>query len=249
MSLFKMTENNISQKPKILVRVDDFPHHTIDFEKFVQFDKIMKKYEIPYLLGVTPFICKKPAELRKTQTRLLSKQEINYLKKIILKEKRVVLAQHGVTHKTIRKKPLSEFIGLPDDILNKKLKESINYLKKLGFSIKVFIPPFNTFNIKNLQILKKYFKIITGGPESIRVFGKLPIGNLDGVLYVPSYPPLYLKAHQTKIPISKELACSTIHWAWFDEEEIEVICKRIKSYVINWNNLKFLNEKYRIIRC
>jgi hypothetical protein len=233
-----MTENNIFQEPKILVRVDDFPHHAIDSEKFVQFDKIMKKYEIPYLLGVTPFICKKPAELRKTQTRLLSKQEINYLKKIVLKEKRVVLAQHGITHKTIRRRPRSEFIGMDEKEFKSNLKKSIIYLKKFGFSIGVFIPPFNTFDIRNIQILKKYFKIITGGPESIRVFGKLPIGNLDGVLYIPSYPPLYLKAHQTKIPIPKELACLTIHWAWFNKEEIEAICKKIKPYVVDWNNLK-----------
>jgi len=66
-----------------------------------------------------------------------------------------------------------------------------------GFKPKVFIPPFNTFDFQSLDVLRKYFRVVTGGPESINLVGfRLSPSILGGILYVPSYEFAYGRASE-----------------------------------------------------
>lgn len=220
-------------KKYILVRLDDFPHRIEKMNKLVKIDKIFKKYKIPYILGVTPNISLEPLNPNCNKTRVLSKEEITFLKKGV-KENRITIAMHGLTHKTISTKEYSEYIGKSNKIIEKEIKKGLNLFKKYSLpKPKIFMPPYNSFNKENLQIFKKYFKITTGGPETIKEFGK--VKNISEIKYIPSYYPNYLTKKNINTFYPKPgLNCITIHWAWFNEKEIEELCKIIKPYIIDY---------------
>ena len=227
---------------KFLVRVDDFPRLPMDCEKFRKFHEIMIFHGVTYLLGVTPLLSSKPLEAINKKIRGLQKDDIRTLKEI---KKNIVFAYHGTTHQTLRNDYHSEFIGLDEKKLNKKIEEGLLVLKKINIKPEIIIPPFNTFDLSNLQVFKKYFRIVTGGPETIKIFGKIPMGNLDGILYVPSYKPLYGKPEEIYRGVKKavkktnnEIKCITFHWAWDIKNNFkytEKICNIIKNNVIPWD--------------
>ncbi|MEM2954947.1 MAG: glycosyltransferase family 4 protein, partial [Candidatus Nanoarchaeia archaeon] len=43
--------------PIFMIRVDDFPRWDIDTKEFLKFHSVLKSYNLPYLLGVTPNLC------------------------------------------------------------------------------------------------------------------------------------------------------------------------------------------------
>jgi len=99
------------------------------------------------------------------------------------------------------------------------------------------IPPFNSYKKNNLPVFKKHFKTITGGPETIKEWGK--IYSIKEILYIPSYFPNYLTTENIELywPDS-QLVCLTIHWAWLKPENIDSLCRRIKNNVIDYKEYK-----------
>ncbi len=166
-----------NRKSNIIIRVDDFPHRKKSFKDFKKFDAIMKKHKISYLLGVTPFVSKKPTDPYNKIFREITQEEIKYLKKGV-NEGRISIALHGYIHQTINKDKLSEFINKNPQQLENEIIKGKKYLKENGLETEIIMPPFNSFNKENLKIFEKHFKIITAGPETIRYFGKRKSGNL-----------------------------------------------------------------------
>lgn len=218
---------------RVLVRVDDFPHRKKSFEEFLEFDKIMKKYEIPYILGVTPFLSADPFNPNNSKYKKLTKKETNFLKKAT-REKRILIALHGITHQTRSSKRFSEFTGKDITELEKNIIKSKKYLKTLGSNSEILMPPFNEFDRENLKIFEKHFKIITGGPENIKSFGRIFPRKMGKIFYLPSYFPTYLYPNK-KISLPNRFSSMTIHWAWFTPPQIEEICKKIKPFIVNPN--------------
>lgn len=225
-----LTKNNT---PKIIIRVDDFPHWTKKIDDFIKFDNIMKKYRITYILGVTPYLAIQPHIPNSKDFRKLNKKEIKILKNGI-KENRIILAMHGLTHKTTSYKKYSEYINKPNKEIEREIEFGFKLFKEYGLpKPTILIPPYNSFNKDNLEIFKNYFKIITGGPETIKEFGKIHL--LKGINYIPSYYPNYLKKNNiVKYKPQSNLNCITIHWAWFNEEELNKLFYKIKPYILNY---------------
>jgi len=228
---------------KILIRVDDFPRVGMDCEKFREFHSIMSENEIRYLLGITPNFSLKPLDPKCKKYRELTKEELSIIKKI---KNRVSFAMHGVMHQTLKADFHSEFIGLDEKTLEERIKFGLKLFRRYDFKTNIIIPPFNTFDLSNLQIFKKYFKIVTGGPETIKIFGKIPPGNLDGIMYIPSYRPFYGKGKEIykavkkldKKKLEEKIICITFHWGWEIENNfkyVEKICEKLKNNVIPWN--------------
>jgi len=219
-----------------LIRVDDFPRIPMNCEEFLRFHTAMQG--TPYLLAVIPRICTTYyTDMNNNSSRNLTEQEIKILKKIA--KENVSFAFHGLTHKTTSKEN-TEFIGLSREKTEANIKEGLKILSKLGISTNIIVPPFNTFDLENIQSFKKYFKIVTGGPETIKIFGKLPIGNLDGILYIPSYKPFYGKAKNVynALEKSRKIICITLHWGWEIDSEFRYVKKMIdliKDDVIKWD--------------
>lgn len=242
----KLGIENSDGRPKFLIRVDDFPRWDISSEEFKRFDEIFSKKGIPYLLGVTPFLSEEPLNPRCRRFRQLNDYDTEMINSMV--SEGVEIALHGFSHKTIKENFHSELVGLQKEEIKEKINLSLNELKRYTTQIRVFIPPFNTFDFHSMEILGKYFKIICGGPESIPFVGfRLSPSYLNGCLYVPSYEPMYEKArviykHVKKLKELKEyiIIPITLHWAWEiknDFEDVEKLLEEIKDYVIRWNSL------------
>ena len=130
----------------------------------------------------------------------------------------IEIALHGFTHQSRQRKFHSEFIGLSENETEAYLGKALEKFALYNLKTDAFIPPFNTINLRNYTALKKRFRIICGGPETIRYFCfKITPVYLSGALYVPSYRPLCGRAEmaadflETFKPTG--ILPITLHWA------------------------------------
>lgn len=220
---FRRSNLKTAGKPRFLLRVDDFPAPGYTLEQFMEFHEIMREHDIPYLLGVTPFLAEKIKDPYCSNFRTLSDRELSYLKSI---SGDVELGMHGVTHR-VNVPPTSylknsEFIGLTDDELLSKLKAGSEAISQVSAAPAVIVPPFNTFNLSQVDVMRQLFRIVAGGPESIPLVGlRLSPSYLRGMLYVPSYWRAYGKASEVSAFLEKVQHVEwplviplTLHWHW-----------------------------------
>lgn len=222
------------EPPEILVRVDDFPHWEKNFEDFLEFDRIMENNGVSYVLGVTPFLSKNPKDPDNNRFEKLTKGEISFLKKA-QKEGRIRIAMHGVTHQTSVKKNNAEFKGKSKQEIEKEIKEAKDYLENKGLGTEIFIPPFNEISKKDFEAIKKYFRTIMTGPETIKDFGKKGISKIGKTLYIPSYFPYYYRPRKQKFPPLKGKRVLALHWTAFkSKKELRKLIKYIKPFSVNY---------------
>jgi hypothetical protein len=232
-----------------LLRVDDYPRLPMSSEGFEEFHGILEKNDIPYLIGVTPLIAEKPLEPEHSGIRGIYAEESKFLKSI---KKIAKPAFHGVTHQSLSRDYHSEFCGLDGKYLEARLRSGMAAFRKLGIAKPdIIIPPFNTFDISNLQAFKKFFKAVTGGPETIKIFGRMPPGNLDGMMYVPSYMPFYGTVSRIRRAVDRRkeggVKCLTVHWAWDMEngfKETRRLAESLEGKVIKWDLNSMRTAKY-----
>ena len=235
-----------SKGVRYIIRVDDFPRWDIPSNEYRKFHQIISLHNIPYLLGVTPFLSNEPLNPMCNTTQRLTQDEIDFLHTAT--KDGVKIALHGFTHKAIHKNCPSEIVGLNNEDLDKKIRISLDEFKQNGFTTDVFVPPFNTFDYRSIDVLKNYFSIVCGGPESIRYVGfRLTLSYIDGCLYIPSYPLVYGKAKQIcefvdKMSTVQEsiIVPITLHWAWERGngfEDVKMLCREIEGNVLEWKEL------------
>jgi len=233
-------------EPVFLVRVDDFPDWNIETKRFPEFHKILSEKDIPYLLGVTPFPSRTPLNPKTRDNETIGEEELEVLRQVSVSA--VQIAMHGVTHQTRSTYRPTEIIGLSPEDLERKLLRGLEKLREEGFKTEIFIPPFNSFDLRSVNILMKYFRVICGGPESVlRVGLRLSPCFLDGVLYVPSYFPAYGRAEEILRFVENAKAIKeplfvplTLHWNWEvrnDFADVEKLCNAIQGRVIPWGYL------------
>lgn len=243
----KKIKSKIKGHPVFLLRVDDFPRWDLGLERFLEFHNILKKNNIPYLLGVTPFLSEDPLDPNQEKFEYLTPEEIEILNQI--GKENCAFALHGLTHQTLSKRLHTETIGLKQIEIEKKIKKALNALKKDGIKPKYLIPPFNTFDINSLKVFKKYFTGICAGPETIPTLGfRVSPTKLDDVYLIHSYSPLYNKAENI-IPFleilndkyyDRIIAPITIHWSWElgdNFESIRKLCTLIKNRTYSWDKI------------
>lgn len=229
LNLFRIMEFFQREKySDIVVRVDDFPHWVKNFGEFKKFDNILKKHKIPYILGIIPLVSQNPTDTTNNSFRKLTWEEQDYIRNRI-RGGGIIPAMHGFTHKTSFTKPYSEFKGISSEEVERKIKEGLNLFEEYKIKPSIFMPPNNEFDNVSLNIIKKYFKVITGGPESIKHFGR--IKKMKDIKYLPSYFPYYLHPKKKFPKISKD-GCITLHWAWFTLSQIEEIAKKLNKHNI-----------------
>jgi peptidoglycan/xylan/chitin deacetylase (PgdA/CDA1 family) len=236
-----------SGKP-FLLRVDDFPAWEESMDQFVpatefeSFHAILASHGIPYMIGVTPQPALSPLDLDDHRTRQLTDEECSIVQHITKEGASIGL--HGVTHRTRRDRPHSEFIDLDNEFFEEMILYADLELQRLtGIRAEVFVPPFNRITLGQMHLLGRRFRIVCGGPETTAIIGRLgihPISNIS--TYVPSYPPLYGRAHEIASSLQEHPVdsptCLTLHWEWERRRgyaELEQFCKIIQGRVNHWS--------------
>jgi len=242
----KLLNDYTKGRIRFLVRVDDFPRWDRNSEEFLEFHDVLSENKIPYLLGVTPLVCSDPPSHECREYRKLNSKEAEILQSITGSGAEIAL--HGITHQTRDLRYNSEFVGLDSSELDEKIVTGLNELKSHGLETDVFIPPFNTFDYNSLGVLKKYFEIICGGPESIPLVGyRMSPSFINGCLYIPSYHPAYGKAggilefvKKARLIEDNIVVPLTLHWCWEKEDNfasLKLLCREIGTDAIRWGML------------
>ena len=102
-----------STPARVLLRVDDFPSPFEESGNFARFHSIALANNIPYLLGVTPYLA------RQSSCSQLTDPEHRMLRECIQEGAEVAL--HGMTHKKRAARPASELWGLAEEALEKEI--------------------------------------------------------------------------------------------------------------------------------
>jgi len=167
--------------PRFLVRIDEFPCAGVSYaperyglEAFERFVDALASTGNPYLLAVVPELANEYLNASGTGDRALSDEECDLLRR--LPSDKVVIAQHGTTHRTRYQNPRrhSELSGLSPADLATVVDRGRETLLRLGFQPRIFVPPFNRFDDASWNVLTDRFDVVTGGPETLRIVGALP---------------------------------------------------------------------------
>lgn len=251
----KETGRGGETQPLFFLRVDDFPFKIPEeknsLEIFSRFLEITEKYNLPFLLGLTPFYHREGEE----PEEIFSPGELEIMK--ILSQKKIEFALHGFTHQERENLPRkygpSELVGMEEKDLEEKVEKSLKVLGKLNIKPFIFIPPWDTFTQKNFTLLKRYFKIITGGPKSMFTFKPfLSPSILEETIYFPSYEPFYGKVEKMLPFVERVLGWRervfvplALHWAREGEDKFKSLCRMmelIKGRVNIWRGLYWKNQ-------
>jgi Uncharacterized protein conserved in bacteria (DUF2334) len=189
--------------PRLLIRVDEFPY----YGSYDDPDGWARTFEVfhvdalrgtPYLLSALPRVAKDPLDPSGKASRPLADSEKAALRRA--RDDGVVFALHGYDHRTRRRsaRSRSELAGLSAKALDALLDRGLEALDDVGLDApRVFVPPYNRFDAKQYAGLAKRFDVLGGGPESVRRFGWHATPQWRGeAVWLPSYPPLYGRAHE-----------------------------------------------------
>lgn len=232
-----------------LLRVDDFPAWTESMDEFVpladfeKFHDVLRAYEIPYMIAVTPQPALSPLNRRDRRTRQLTKEECGTLRRIA--HDGTTIGLHGVTHHSRTEHKHSEFAGMDNAFFEEVVRYGDLELQRLtGIRADVFVPPFNRITPDQLQILGRRFKVVCGGPESVAFLGPLQTSNISSdSVYLPSQPPYYGRAHEIVRSLEegngRVPTCLTLHWEWERRrgyEELARLCSALQGRVRHWGD-------------
>jgi len=206
---------NLNPERKFIIRVDDYPRLDHKFDDFKRFHLLTKKYKINYLLCVTPF-----ENFYGREVDFFNSEYFDYL----LKEQ-IEFGLHGLTHQ--RRKGKSEVLLMGIQELRERIVEILKLFSKYSNFRNVFIPPFNQLDYDTFIELSRHFEVVTGGPETLHLFGAYPPMILNSCAYLPSYYGFYgrserinefLKSGKTYF---NNLMPITLHWAWESRDNFE----------------------------
>lgn len=245
----------LDQRPRLLVRVDEFPHYLAGDQperygtaKFRRFQEILKDAGVAHLVAVVPRPATTPLDPQQRQNRPLDAGEQAMLDE--LANAHVALGLHGYDHRTRHRKPRrhSELCGLPRQELELRLDRAIGALEDMTVRPRVFVPPFNRFDPHQYPVLARRFDVVTGGPETVPLFGyhRPPCWRGEAV-YLPCYPPLYGKA-ATILPAVQRIMRHAggvwvpivLHWGWEADagwRDLRRLAERIAPATVPWDDL------------
>lgn len=249
-----LDSGGVSGDPKVLLRVDEFPHARgfdsqgrFGSDSFKRFHAVLAEAEIPYLLAITPRVSRDYLDPNVSESRPLDDSEIAVLNSLTAEG--VAFGLHGLDHRTRHASPQrhSELCGLDSDALAHRLDSARRTFDELGLSTPVFVPPFNRFDASQYAQLAERFDVVCGGPESVRLIGFSPTPvRLGEAVYLPSYPPLY--GHATEVAggvrrLAEQGAAlwapATLHWGWELEDSLKSLrglCQVLVGKAAAWSD-------------
>lgn len=243
-----------SGAPRVLVRVDEFPHvcayadEAHGTEAYRRFHRILAAAGVDYLIAALPRLSRLPYDPDDDTARELDEGELELLRE--LDTAGVEIAVHGLDHRTRDARPRrhSELIGRSDRDLRSRLERADEILAAIGIRARVFVPPFNRFSADQYPVLAERFEIVGAGPETIMEMGYQQTPQWrDGAIMLPSYAPLYgravdvLPAVEALIERGAALWVPVVlHWGWEMEDgfaSLRRLCELIAPVTRPWREL------------
>ncbi|MGB9880938.1 MAG: DUF2334 domain-containing protein [Anaerolineae bacterium] len=225
--------------PVLVFRVDDFPRWDHELCEFERFHRIFEQYQIPYILGVTPWL-----EFRKGYPRPITSDELTFLRRESTKGL-LSIALHGFTHESRHwADSVTEIATCTKPELQRLIEQARQWFDKNGLPFpECFIPPFNSITMENLEVLSNWFRVILAGSTAISTLGPFKPQAFGRVLYLPSYGPLYGSALRILRNLSllqslRQVHIVTLHWAWEIESSfanVEELVKTAKESFAIWS--------------
>ena len=168
--MFSIIKNYISDKTKILIRLDDIAEN-MNWDLMEKSERLFDKYKIKPVLGVIP---------NNKDKELLSYPKKNNFWDVVRnwKNKGWKIAMHGFTHvydKDTEKKDYfgyggrSEFCGHPLEVQTEKIRKGLKKFKEENIEVKSFFAPNHTYDLNTFRALKSF-----GINEIIECYGLMP---------------------------------------------------------------------------
>jgi len=242
--------------PRVLVRVDEFPHYLAadepdryGTEAFKRFRAILGEAGVPWLAAVPSRVSARPLDPTCTDWRPLRDEEIDMLHSLV--GEGVTLALHGRDHRTRHASPRrhSELSGLSPEATVELIESALTELAEAGLPRPaVFVPPFNRFDARQYPLLAARFDVVCSGPETIGSMGfhSTPQAR-GGAIHLPSYAPLYGRAREVAPALAAlrdagraVWAPVTLHWGWEADEDwraLEELAPLLAELAVPWEEL------------
>jgi hypothetical protein len=244
-----------SSAPRLLVRVDEFPHYQawdeprrFGTEAFERFHGIMCASGVPYLIAALPRVSRLPLSPQPLGSRALDDGELAMLARLVQDD--VTLALHGLDHRTRASSPRrhSELCGLDARQTERLLERALGELAGHGLPTpEVFVAPYNRFDAGQLDVLASHFAVVCGGPESIGTLGfQRPAQWRGETVYLPAYAPFYGHAAQVAAALDRGedwiaglWTPVVLHWGWEADagwSDLERLAERLAPYAVPWSS-------------
>lgn len=239
--------------PRLLVRVDEFPHYQawdepgrFGTEAFARFHEIMSAAGVPYLIAALPRVSRSPLSPRPLGSRPLEAEEVAMLRRLL--DDGVTLGLHGLDHRTRDASPRrhSELCGLDAGATERLLEQALAELSAHELPApEVFVAPYNRFDAAQFDLLAQRFPVVCGGPESVGTLGfhSTPQWRGDAV-YLPAYAPLYGHAAEVEAALSPGTdwiaglwTPVVLHWGWEAQagwRELERLAQLLAPRAVSW---------------
>jgi peptidoglycan/xylan/chitin deacetylase (PgdA/CDA1 family) len=164
----------------LVFRYDDYSGKT-DLEAFeTNMLAIFEKHGVALTIGVIPEVCSGDVHDPSPQSSVsIGPDRVAPISRE-LPSKLLEVAQHGLTHKTVREGPLSEYVGVPYEEQLVSLRRGKMVLEALFHTpVVTFIPPWNSYDentakaldVLGVKVLSAELKTEVSSPHSFR---KLP---------------------------------------------------------------------------
>ncbi len=246
--MFARIKNYISDKTKILIRLDDIAEN-MNWDLMEKSELLFDKYKIKPVLGVIPN--------NQDKELLVYPKKNDFWDQVrSWKNKGWKIAMHGLTHvydKDTEKKDFfgyggrSEFCGHSLEIQTEKIRKGLKKFKEENIEIKSFFAPNHTYDLNTFNALKN-----SGINEVIDGYGLMPYLEND----IKFIPQLFYKVYALPFGIQS----TQIHlnyWSQIDFDNFENFVKKNQNNFITYeeaikkvNNriqYKFINKITKIL--
>jgi hypothetical protein len=233
--------------PRVLIRVDDYPHWNVPTARFWEFHTRMAERGIPYLLAATPFLSSAPLTPA-SPPRPHRAEEWEALRAAVARRE-IEIALHGVTHRTRSSHLASEFDGLALDEAHAAIDEAWRCLVARGCPPVAFVPPFNRLPPTLWDALPRECRVLCLGPESLRDVPLLPSPvSLRERTVVLSLSPFYGRASEIARALRRghwlerpgAIIPLTLHWTWELADDFAAVAELadlVRERVTRWTEL------------
>ena len=239
--MFARIKNYISDKTRILIRLDDIAEN-MNWDLMERSELLFDKYKIKPVLGVIP---------NNQDEELLAYPKKNNFWDLVRnwKNKGWKIAMHGLTHvydKDTKKRDYfgyggrSEFCGHSLEIQTEKIRKGVKKFKEENIEIKSFFAPNHTYDLNTFSALKS-----SGINEIIDGYGLMPYLEND----IKFIPQLFYKVYALPFGIQS----TQIHLNYWKQKDFDnfenFVKKNQKSFITYEEAIKKVNNgiQYKFI--